>query len=211
MDLFRQNSATREDLGMLAVMDALATEDQITQRELSRQTGLNLKKVHFCLHKLLEKGYVKFQRALHNPDKRVYLYIVTPAGLKAKSALTYRFLKVTLDFYNQVEAKVQQTLAAMEKAGIERVVLGQRCGPHGAGADPRQWDRSGRYFGRALSGPRIRRSAALEGGGPPGREMGWGVDHRTGKSRSSRALPRGGRCSDNQGLEALLTRPAELP
>ena len=90
---------------------------------MSRQTGLNLKKVHFCLHKLLEKGYVKFQRALHNLDKRVYLYIVTPAGLKAKSELTYRFLKVTLDFYNQVEAKVQQTLANMEKAGIERVVL----------------------------------------------------------------------------------------
>ncbi len=123
MDLFRQNSATREDLGMLAVMDALAAKDQVTQRELSRQTGLNLKKVHFCLHKLLEKGYVKFQRALHNPDKRAYLYIVTPAGLKAKSELTYRFLKFTLDFYNQVEAKVQQTLATMEKAGIERVVL----------------------------------------------------------------------------------------
>ena len=115
MDLFRQNSATREDLGMLAVMDALAAKDQVTQRELSRQTGLNLKKVHFCLHKLLEKGYVKFQRALHNPDKRVYLYIVTPAGLKAKSELTYRFLKVTLDFYNQVEAKVQQTLASRKR------------------------------------------------------------------------------------------------
>jgi len=123
MDLFRQNSATREDLGMLAVMDALAAEDQVTQRELSRQTGLNLKKVNFCLHKLLEKGYVKFQRALHNPDKRAYLYILTPAGLKAKSELTYRFLKFTLDFYNQVEAKVQHTLYTMEKAGIERVVL----------------------------------------------------------------------------------------
>ncbi|MBI2503691.1 MAG: helix-turn-helix domain-containing protein [Candidatus Latescibacteria bacterium] len=123
MDLFRQNSATREDLGMLAVMDALAAKDQVTQRELSRQTGLNLKKVHFCLHKLLEKGYVKFQRALHNPDKRAYLYILTPAGLRAKSELTYRFLKFTLAFYNQVEAKVQETLAAMEKAGIARVVL----------------------------------------------------------------------------------------
>ena len=123
MDLFRQKSATREDLGMLAVMDALAAKDQVTQRELSRQTGLNLKKVNFCLHKLLEKGHVKFQRALHNPDKRAYLYILTPAGLKVKSELTYRFLKFTLDFYNQVEAKVQQTLATMEKAGIERIIL----------------------------------------------------------------------------------------
>ena len=123
MDLFRQNSATREDLGMLAVLDALAAKDQVTQRELSHQTGLNLKKVNFCLHKLLEKGYIKFQRALYNPDKRAYLYILTPAGLKAKSGLTYRFLKFTLDFYNQVETKVQQTLTTMEEAGVERVIL----------------------------------------------------------------------------------------
>ena len=100
---------------------------------------------------ILADWQAKFQRALHNPDKRVYLYIVTPAGLKAKSELTYRFLKVTLDFYNQVEAKVQQTLATMEKAGIERVVLGQRCGPHGTGADPQQRHRSSGHPGAKIT------------------------------------------------------------
>ena len=110
MDLIKRDSETREDLGLLAVMDALADQEQVTQRELSRRTGLNLKKVNYCLHKLLEKGHVKFQRVVNNPDKRAYLYILTPAGLKAKSHLTYRFLKYTLDFYNQVEAKLQQSL-----------------------------------------------------------------------------------------------------
>lgn len=110
---------------MLAVMDALADEGQVTQRELANRTGLNLKKVNYCLHKLLEKGYVKFQRAVHNPDKRSYLYIVTPAGLKAKSHLTYGFLKFTLGFYNQVEEKLSRCLAEMARAGVERVVL---CG-----------------------------------------------------------------------------------
>ena len=62
--------------------------EQITQRELARTTGLNLKKVNYCLQKLLEKGYIKFQRVRKNPDKRSYLYILTPAGLKAKSQLT---------------------------------------------------------------------------------------------------------------------------
>ena len=127
MDLFKQNSATREDLGMLAVMDALADEEQVTQRELSHRTGLNLKKVNYCLHKLLEKGYVKFQRAMNNPDKRTYLYILTPTGLKAKSRLTYGFLKFTLEFYNQVEGKLQYCLKQMEQAGVQRVVL---CGGH---------------------------------------------------------------------------------
>ena len=123
MDLFKQSSATREDLGMLAVMEALADDEQVTQRELSRRTGLNLKKVNYCLHKLLEKGHVKFQRAVHNPDKRVYLYILTPAGLKVKSQLTYRFLQFTLGFYNQVEVKLQQCLGQMAKNGVEKIVL----------------------------------------------------------------------------------------
>ena len=109
MNLFKQDSSTREDMGLLAVMDVLVDEEQVTQRELSRRTGLNLKKVNYCLHKLLEKGHVKFQRVIHNPDKRAYLYILTPAGLKAKSHLTYRFLKFTLDFYNQVEVKKLKT------------------------------------------------------------------------------------------------------
>ena len=125
MDLFNQNSTTREDLGMLAVMDALADEEQVTQRELSSKTGLNLKKVNYCLHKLLEKGHVKFQRALENPDKRVYLYILTPSGMKAKSRLTYSFLRFTLQFYSQVEGKLRRSLRQMQDAGVEKLVL---CG-----------------------------------------------------------------------------------
>ena len=125
MNLFNRDSETREDLGLLAVMDAVADQGQVTQRELSRRTGLNLKKVNYCLHKLLEKGHVKFQRVVNNPDKRAYLYILTPAGFKAKSHLTYRFLKYTLDFYNQVEAKLKRGLRDMAAAGVKKVVL---CG-----------------------------------------------------------------------------------
>jgi DNA-binding MarR family transcriptional regulator len=123
MNYFKQSSATREDLGLLAVMEVLDDEEQVTQRELSRRTGLNLRKVNYCLHKLLEKGHVKFQRVVSNPDKRAYLYILTPTGLKAKSHLTYSFLKFTLDFYNQVEEKLRFCLARMEAAGVERIML----------------------------------------------------------------------------------------
>ena len=104
-------------------MEALVGQEEITQRELSRQTGLNLKKVNFCLHKLLEKGFVKFQRALHNPDKRVYLYILTPAGVREKSRLTYGFLKFTMAYYNRVEEKLTECLTDMAPAGVKRVVL----------------------------------------------------------------------------------------
>ena len=123
MRIPEQDTTTREDLGMLAVMEALADAEEVSQRELSRKTGLNLKKVNFCLHKLLEKGHVKFQRALNNPNKRAYLYILTPAGMKEKSRLTYSFLKFTMGYYSRVEEKLTQCLAAMGEAGVEKVLL----------------------------------------------------------------------------------------
>ncbi len=123
MEIFRQSSPTRENLGLLAVMEALEERERITQRELAQVTGLNLKKVNYCLHKLLKKGYVKFQRARRNPDKRAYLYILTPAGLRAKSQLTYRFLKFTFDFYNKIEEKLRRCLDEMTEVGTKGVVL----------------------------------------------------------------------------------------
>lgn len=123
MDILRQSSSTRENLSLLSVMEVIGNGEQITQRELARATGLNLKKVNYCLHKLLEKGYVKFLRARNNPDKRCYLYILTPVGLKAKSQLTYGFLKFTLDFYAKMEEKLRQCLVEMMDVGMKRVVL----------------------------------------------------------------------------------------
>lgn len=109
---------------MLAVMEALADGERVTQGELSRRTGLNLKKVNYCLHKLLEKGHVKYQRALNNPDKRPYLYILTPSGLRAKSRLTYRFREFTLKFYSQFQPNLEHCLRRMQEAGVRQLVLG---------------------------------------------------------------------------------------
>ncbi len=84
---------------------------------------MNLKKVNYCLHRLLEKGHVKFQRAMNRPDKRAYLYILTPAGFRAKSRLTYGFMKMTIGYYNRVASKLEECLAAMGQAGVHRIVL----------------------------------------------------------------------------------------
>jgi hypothetical protein len=69
----------------------------------------------------VDKGHVKFQRAVNNPDKRAYLYVLTPTGLKAKSRLTYRFLQNALRFYNDVEARMRQRLMEMAASGVERI------------------------------------------------------------------------------------------
>jgi DNA-binding MarR family transcriptional regulator len=123
MKIFQQTSSTRENIGLLAVMEALEGGGQITQRELAQQTGLNLKKVNFCLHKLLERGFVKFQRVRQNRDKRAYLYVLTPSGIKAKTLLTYDFLKFTMNFYTQGEDKLRKCLRDLKVAEVKRVLL----------------------------------------------------------------------------------------
>jgi DNA-binding MarR family transcriptional regulator len=123
LDPIDQSALKRENWGLLSILEALEPRAQISQRELARLTGLNLRKVNYSLHKLLERGYVKFQRVRQHPDKRAYLYILTPAGLKAKSKLTYDFLKFTFDFYNKMEEKLCRCLAEMAGAGLEHVVL----------------------------------------------------------------------------------------
>ena len=49
--------------------------------------------------------------------------MLTPAGLKTKSQLTYAFLKFTMDFYGQMEVKLRECLSEMAAAGVRRVVL----------------------------------------------------------------------------------------
>jgi DNA-binding MarR family transcriptional regulator len=123
MEILRQSSSTRENLGVLAVMEALEGQEEPTQRQIAQATGLNLKKVNYTLQKLLEKGYVKFQRARQNPNKRAYLYILTPSGLRMKSKLTYNFLKFTMDFYTRMEEKLASCVDEIEAAGVGRIVL----------------------------------------------------------------------------------------
>lgn len=70
MEVVKQAQVAREELGVLAVLEAVAGDARLSQRELARRTGLNLKKVNCCLRWLLEEGQVKFPRALDSADKR---------------------------------------------------------------------------------------------------------------------------------------------
>jgi DNA-binding Lrp family transcriptional regulator len=123
MEILKRSSDVREDIGLLTVLDALENEEAMSQRNLSAATGLNLKKINFCLHKLLEKGYIKFERVRRNPQKLVYLYILTPEGLRAKSQLTYNFIKFTMTHYGKIEEKIRLNVDQLIRTDVKRVAL----------------------------------------------------------------------------------------
>ena len=123
MEILKKSSDIREDIGMLAVLDALEGEEALSQRKLSAATGLNLKKINFCLHKLMEKGYIKFERVRRNPNKLIYLYLLTPEGIRAKSRLTYRFIKFTMEQYGKIEERIRRSLDALAQTETEQIAL----------------------------------------------------------------------------------------
>jgi EPS-associated MarR family transcriptional regulator len=90
----------------LDLLRKLESNPHYTQRELSREMGVSLGKVNYCLKKLTEKGWVKLSNFTHNPNKICYAYLLTPQGIEEKSRLTFSFLKRKLNEYEILKKEI---------------------------------------------------------------------------------------------------------
>ena len=73
------------------VMNLIHKNPDITQRELAKKAGISLGSMHYCVKALIKKGWVKAGNFKRNPDKSVYLYLLTPEGVSQKSKLAFVF------------------------------------------------------------------------------------------------------------------------
>jgi EPS-associated MarR family transcriptional regulator len=96
----------RPDPTQLALMRLLSTQPQLTQRELARRLGLSLGKKQYLLHALLDRGLVGVGNFRRNGNKLAYAYLLTPAGLGAKLALTRHFLARKVAEFVQLQATI---------------------------------------------------------------------------------------------------------
>ena len=77
----------------LRLLQLLANEPTLSQRQLADRLGVSLGKTNYCLKALKEKGWVKWERFIANPNKLQYLHAITPKGLQQKLSLTLHFLE----------------------------------------------------------------------------------------------------------------------
>ena len=91
----------------LQAMRLLENNPSLSQRELAEALGVSLGATNYCLKALVEKGWVKLENFQKNPNKLGYLYLLTPQGLSAKTALTARFLKRKLREYDALKAEIE--------------------------------------------------------------------------------------------------------
>ena len=89
------------------VMKMVQAQPDISQRQLAKALGLSLGGVNYCLQALMEKGWVKVQNFSSSHNKLGYAYLLTPAGVTEKTALTARFLKRKMHEYAELRAEIE--------------------------------------------------------------------------------------------------------
>jgi EPS-associated MarR family transcriptional regulator len=90
----------------LDLLRKLELNPEYTQRELSKEMGVSLGKVNYCMKKMIEKGSIKLSNFSHNSNKVGYAYLLTPKGLEEKARLTFSFLKIKIKEYEMLQQEI---------------------------------------------------------------------------------------------------------
>ena len=101
------------------VMRLIESNPDLTQRELAGKLGVSVGGLNYCLKSLIQKGFVKMHNFGQSKNKFGYVYLLTPAGVVEKSALTGRFLQRKLREYESLKSEIQ-ALAAEASDGAKR-------------------------------------------------------------------------------------------
>lgn len=104
----------------LRVLKIIESSPQITQRELADELGVSLGKANYCLKSLIDKGWLKARNFKNNRNKMAYAYLLTPAGIEEKSAMTIDFLRRKMDEYEALKQEIEQLkseVQSREKVG----------------------------------------------------------------------------------------------
>lgn len=98
------------------VMNMIHKQPDISQRELAKKAGISLGSMHYCLKALAQKGWVKAGSFKNNPDKSVYLYLLTPEGISQKSKLAIDFLKRKKQEYDELKREIEHVTEELHES-----------------------------------------------------------------------------------------------
>ncbi len=86
----------------------LAEHPQASQRDLARELDVSVGKVNYCLKALMRKGWLKAKNFTNSRKKSAYLYLLTPKGIEEKVDLTYRFLQIKMQEYDDLAIEIER-------------------------------------------------------------------------------------------------------
>jgi DNA-binding MarR family transcriptional regulator len=103
----------------LEVLEAVALDGTITQRNLASKLGIALGLTNVYLRRLVRKGYIK---CVNLQSNRI-LYLITPIGIAEKTRLTYEFMQYSMQLYGDVRRHLRDVLRPLVNAGRDRIAI----------------------------------------------------------------------------------------
>ena len=114
----------RSDERDLEILNAIDEGAPLTQRALSQRLGIALGLTNLYLKRLAVKGYIKISQFPRKPAARKRLqYLLTPAGIREKTRLTYEHATYAIALYRRTRETLRKELGRLPKNGATRVVL----------------------------------------------------------------------------------------
>lgn len=100
-------------------MRFLEENPEMSQRDLADKLGISLGGLNYCLKAMIDKGFVKLDNFQNSKHKLKHVYVLTPAGISQKVAMTERFLKRKMAEYAALKEEIEALRAEIGPGGYE--------------------------------------------------------------------------------------------
>jgi DNA-binding MarR family transcriptional regulator len=110
-----------DDYRSLQLLDEISRNNELTQRDLSKNLGIALGLINSYIKNLVSRGYITVSAI----PKNRYKYYLTPKGFREKTRLTYEHLRNFTNLYRVARKDFLQLFNAIEKSGIKKITF---CG-----------------------------------------------------------------------------------
>ena len=101
----KEQMLSEDQLDLLYIIEK---EGKTSQRLISQKTGLSIGKVNYCLKALIDIGFIKMHNFNNSKNKLNYVYILTPKGIKQKTAVTKQFIIKKKQEYDKLNSYINK-------------------------------------------------------------------------------------------------------
>tara|TARA_B110000003_G_scaffold272977_1_gene309857 strand:- start:1336 stop:1647 length:312 start_codon:yes stop_codon:yes gene_type:complete len=88
------------------LMHYVQNNPNATQRQIAQKNGLSIGKVNYILKSLINIGFIKIDNFNKSNQKIKYSYILTPKGIREKSAVTKQFITKKKQEYDKLNSYI---------------------------------------------------------------------------------------------------------
>ena len=99
----KEQGITEDQLDLMHIIER---DCKASQRLLSQNSGFSIGKVNYCLKALVSIGFIKIHNLNNSNNKLSYAYILTPKGIKEKTAITQQFIMKKKQEYDKLKSYI---------------------------------------------------------------------------------------------------------